>query len=267
MSTNEETGIPVKVTEQEVEVRTPDGVCDAAFFAPEHGTYPGVIIWPDAFGLRPTLRDMGRRLAGEGYAVLVPNPYYRVGAASEVRLDTQTFRFQNQDDMARLGALRLGLQASGGAERDALAYAAFLGAQAAVDTNRKIGTVGYCMGGALAFRTGAVLREKIGAVAAFHAGGLVTEDAESPHRLVAKMQAAVYVGIASNDDARQPEVKEILRTVFDAASIPAEIEVYAGLHGWCIADIPVRDGANIYNADEAERAWAKLVALYKSALG
>jgi carboxymethylenebutenolidase len=207
------------------------------------------------------MRDMGRRLAAQGYAVLVPNPFYRAGTASDLGLSPQTLNFQNPEDRERLGAVRAGLQEPDAAERDAAAYVAFLDAQESTDSSRKIGVQGYCMGGALAFRTAASLPDRIGAAASYHGGGLVTDAPDSPHRLVAKTKAQFHVGIASNDDERQPDAKDRLREAFDAAKIPAEVEVYAGRHGWCVPDMPV------YDEPDAEKAWAKLLALYESALG
>ncbi len=255
------------IEEKDVEIKTPDGVCDAAFIYPTRGAHPGVLIWTDAFGLRPAMRDIGKRIAAEGYSVLVPNPFYRDGAANTLDLNTKTFSFQNPDDMARLRKIMSGLQAPGAAEKDAAAYITFLDSQKQVDKRRKFGTQGYCMGGPLVFRTAASLPDRIGAGASFHGGGLVTDRPDSPHLLVPKIKARMYVGIASNDDVRQPDAKDKLREAFAAAGVPAEVEVYEGLHGWCVPDMPMQDGKPIYNKPEAEKAWAKLVALYKSALG
>jgi carboxymethylenebutenolidase len=266
-STTEAAGAATSVAEKDVQINTPDGVCDAAFLYPTRGAHPGVLIWTDAFGLRPAMRDIGKRIAADGYAVLVPNPFYRAGAASTLDLNTKTFSFQNPDDMARLRQLMSGMQAPGAAEKDAAAYIAFLDAQKQVATRRKIGTQGYCMGGPLVFRTVASLPDRVGAGATFHGGGLVTDRPDSPHLLVPKMKARMYVGIASNDDARQPDAKDKLREAFAAAKVSAEVEVYQGLHGWCVPDMPMQDGKPIYNKPEAEKAWAKLVALYKAALG
>jgi carboxymethylenebutenolidase len=254
------------VTEKSVEIKTPDGTCDAAFIHPATGSHPGVIIWPDAFGLRPAMRDMAKRLAADGYSVLVPNPFYRAAKAPVPGLDTTTFSFQNKDDMTRLQGLMGGLNAAGAAEKDAAAFVAWLDAQPQVNKAKKIGTQGYCMGGPLVFRTAAAVPERIGAAGSFHGGGLVTSAPTSPHTLIPKMKARLYVGIASNDDSRQPDAKDTLRAAFDAAKVPAEIEVYSGLHGWCVPDMPASGGNPIYNKADAEKAWAKLLALYKTAL-
>jgi len=254
------------VVEKDVEIKTPDGACDAAFIHPATGSHPGVLIWPDAFGLRPALRDMGKRLAAEGYSVVIPNPYYRAGKADTLGMSTKTFSFQNQDDMAKLRKLMGGLSAPGAAEKDATAFVAFLDAQKAVNAKKKIGTQGYCMGGPLVFKTAAALPNRIGAAGSFHGGGLVTDQPSSPHLLVPKMKAHFYIGIASNDDMRQPDAKDKLREAFDAAKVPAEIEVYQSQHGWCMPDMPASPDKPIYNKADAEKAWSKLLALYKANL-
>ena len=253
------------VVETNIEIKTPDGTCDAAFIHPKTGSHPGVLIWPDAFGLRPSMRDMAKRIAAEGYSVLVPNPFYRVAKAPFS--DASNFSFQNQADMAKLKPLMASVNAPGNAEKDAVAYIAFLDAQKEVNKSKKIGTQGYCMGGPLVVKTAAALPDRIGAGASFHGGGLVTANPDSPHLLAPKIKARMYFGIASNDDARQPDAKDKLREAFAAAKVPAEIEVYPGaLHGWCVPDMPLQDGKPIYSKPDAERAWGKLVALYKAAL-
>jgi carboxymethylenebutenolidase len=194
----------------------------------------------------------------------VPNPFYRVSKAPFT--DASNFNFQNADDMAKLRPLMASVNASGNAENDAAAYVAFLDAQKEVNKAKKIGTQGYCMGGALVVRSAAHLPDRIGAGASFHGGGLVTDKPDSPHLLAPKIKARMYFGIASNDDSKQPDAKYKLKEAFAAARVPAEIEVYSAQHGWCVPDMPVRDGMAIYNKPEAERAWGKLVALYKAAL-
>ena len=254
-----------EVVETNVEIKTPDGTCDAAFIRPRTGAYAGVLLWPDAFGLRPATREMGKRLAAEGFSVLVPNPFYRVSKAPFT--DASTFNFQNQADMAKLRPLMASVNAAGAAERDAIAYVAWLDAQKEVDKNKKVGTQGYCMGGPLIMKTAAALPNRVGAAASFHGGGLVTANPESPHLLVPKMKARLYIGIAANDDAQQPDAKDKLKAAFAAANVTAEVEVYPGAqHGWCMTDMPLQNGAPIYNRADAERAWGKLIALYKAAL-
>jgi carboxymethylenebutenolidase len=254
----------VEVVETDVEIKTPDGTCDAAFIHPKTGSHPGVLIWPDAFGLRPAMRDMAKRLAADGYSVLVPNPFYRVSKAPFT--DASSFSFQNPADRAKLTPLMASVNASGNPEKDAAAYVAFLDAQKEVNKAKKIGTQGYCMGGPLVVRTAAALPDRIGAGASFHGGGLVTGKPDSPHLLAPKIKARMYIGVASNDDASQPDAKDKLKEAFAAAKVPAEVEVYAGLHGWCVPDMPAQNGAPLYNKPDAERAWGKLVALYKAAL-
>jgi carboxymethylenebutenolidase len=254
----------LEIIETDVEIKTPDGTCDAAFIHPKSGSHPGVLIWPDAFGLRPSMRAMGRRIAAEGYSVVVPNPFYRISKAPFT--DGSNFNFRNPDDMAKLQPLMASVNAPGNAEKDAAAYVAFLDAQKQVKAKKKIGAQGYCMGGALVVRTAAALPDRIGAGASFHGGGLVTDKPDSPHLLAPKIKARMYFGIAASDDSRQPDAKDRLRDAFAAAKVPAEIEVYPAQHGWCVSDMPVKDGVPIYNKPEAERAWAKLVALYKAAL-
>jgi carboxymethylenebutenolidase len=258
-------GAGLPVTETDVSIKTPDGICDAAFIYPSTGAHAAVIIWPDAFGLRPSMRDMARRLAADGYSVLVPNPYYRI-AKAPVLGDTSTFNFSNPTDRGKLTPLMASINADGAAERDATAFVAWLDTQKQVDTAKKIGTQGYCMGGPLVMRTAAAVPNRVGAVGSFHGGGLVTDQPSSPHLLAPKMKAQLYIGIASNDDQRQPDAKDKLRDAFKAAGRPAEIEVYKSLHGWCVPDMPAEPTAPIYNQPEAEKAWAKLLALYKTAL-
>jgi carboxymethylenebutenolidase len=258
-------GAAQPVVENDVTIKTPDGTCDAAFFHPPTGSHPGVLIWTDAFGLRPAMRDIGKRIAAEGYAVLVPNPFYRV-AKAPIFDSASSFNFQNQADMAKLQPLMGSVNAPGAAEKDAMAYIAFLDAQSQINKAKKIGTQGYCMGGPLVVKTAAALPNRVGAGASFHGGGLVTDKPESPHLLAPKIKARMYFGIASNDDQRQPDAKDKLREAFAAARVPAAIEVYPARHGWCVPDMPTDNGAPIYSMPEAKRAWSKLVALYKMAL-
>ena len=258
----------VAVESREVEIKTPDGTSDAAFFFQPGKTLPGVLLWCDAFGLRPWTREMGKRLAASGYSVLVPNPFYRTDRAPQYT-DVHSFNFGNPDDRQKLFAHMGTLNQPGNPEKDATAYVAWLDAQKEVSRTSKIGTQGYCMGGPLIMRTAAALPERIGAAASFHGGGLVTDKPESPHLLIPKIKAQLYIGIAANDDAKEPDAKVKLREAFDAAHVKAEIEVYPdSVHGWCMKDMPNQEnGKPGYNEVDAERAWAKLLALYKSTLG
>jgi len=256
----------LEVVETNVDIKTPDGTSDAAFIYPKTGSYPGVLIWTDAFGLRPAFREMAKRLAAEGYSVLVPNPFYRV-AKAPVFGDVSKFDFQNPTDRAKLGPLMGSVNAAGAAEKDAAAYIAFLDAQKQVDAPRKVGTQGYCMGGPLIVRTAAAQPNRVGAAASFHGGGLVTPNPDSPHLLAPKIKARMYFGIAANDDMSQPDAKDKLKESFAAAKVMTEIEVYSqSQHGWCVSDMPVQNGKPIYNKPDAERAWNKLLALYKAGL-
>src|SRR5678816_3502908 len=198
MAAGSASGADMPVVETAVQIKTPDGTCDAMFIHPTTGSHPAVVIWPDAFGLRPSMRDIGKRIAGEGYSVLVPNPFYRVAKAPVIE-DPASFSFANPADMAKLRPLMASINAAGAAEKDATAYVAFLDAQKETNKSRKIGTQGYCMGGPLIMKTAATLPNRIGAAASFHGGGLVTGNPDSPHLLAPKIKAHMYIGIAASD--------------------------------------------------------------------
>jgi len=253
------------VLDTDVQVRTPSGSCDAALVHPKgDGRWPAVILFVDAFGLRPAMRDMAKRLAADGYTVLVPNPYYRSTKPPGIN---PGFDFTNPADRAKLEALRAPLTTDA-VMQDAIAYGKFLDSQSSVDKQAKMGVFGYCMGGPMTMQAAAAVPERIGAGASFHGGGLVTDKPDSPHLLVPKMKAQYYFGIAENDDQRQPDAKTKLDEAFRAAHLPAKIEVYAGtLHGWCVKDMPLQAGKPIYDEASAERAWNQLIALYKRAQG
>ena len=245
------------VTAANVEISTPDGTADCYFVHPSSGAHPGVLVWPDALGLRPAFEQMGRRLAESGYAVLVVNPYYRSARAPVVE---EGASFRDEATRKVIMPLMRSLSAETNVT-DAKAFVAFLDAQDAVDGARKMGTTGYCMGGAMTMRTAAEFPDRIGAGASFHGGRLVTDAPDSPHRLVGEMRAHYLFAIAENDDQKQPEAKTVLRDAFAAAGLPAEIEVYAGaLHGWCPPD------SAVYHEAQAERAWSRLLALFETAL-
>ena len=243
----------VDVTESEVSITTADGTADCYFVHPAGGMSPGVLLWPDIFGLRPAMRQMGKRLAESGYAVLVVNPFYRVKKAPTAEKGGAT-----PIDQVRPLAQALNETTH---MTDAKAFVGWLDQQSSVARNRRIGTQGYCMGGPMAFRTAAAMAERVGAVASFHGGGLVTAAPNSPHLQAATSKAQFLVAIAENDDQRSPADKTVLKDTFAKADRPAEIEVYAGAaHGWCPPD------SQVYNEPQAEKAWARLLALYSRAL-
>ena len=241
------------VAESDVTIKTPDGSADCYFVHPATGTAPGVLMWPDIFGLRPAFRQMAKRLAESGYSVLVVNPFYRVKKAPTADAGSATPIPQL---MPLAQALTETTQMT-----DAKAFIGWLDQQASVAKNRKIGTQGYCMGGPMAFRTAAAMPDRIGAVASFHGGGLVTDMPNSPHLQTAKSKAQLLIAIAANDDMRSPNEKNVLKETFEKAKLPAEIEVYTGAaHGWCPPD------SQVYNEAQAEKAWTRLLALYSKAL-
>lgn len=240
------------VTESEVMIKTPDGNADAYFVHPSSGTAPAVLIWPDIFGLRPAMRQMGMRLAESGYAVLVVNPFYRTQKAPTAPNGSAT---PIQDVMPLARTLNETTQMT-----DAKAFIGWLDQQASVAKNRRVGTQGYCMGGPFAFRTAVAVPDRVGAVASFHGGGLVTQEPNSPHLQAAKTKARFLVAIAENDDQRSPTDKTTIAETFSKAGVPAEVEVYGAAHGWCPPD------SRVYNEQLAEKAWARLLDLYGKGL-
>ena len=242
----------VTVTESEVTVKTPDGTADCYFVHPSTGTAPGVLVWPDIFGLRPAFRQMGKRLAESGYSVLVVNPFYRVKKAPTAEKGGAT---PIQGLIPLMQALTETTHMT-----DAKAFIGWMDQQASVAKNRKVGTQGYCMGGPIAFRTAAAVPDRVGAVASFHGGGLVTDMPNSPHLQASKTKAQFLIAIAASDDTPRPNDKTVMKETFEKAKLPAEIEVYAAMHGWCPPD------STVYNEPLAEKAWTRLLALYGKAL-
>ncbi len=241
------------VTEADVNVTTPDGTADCYFVHPATGTAPGVLVWPDIFGLRPAFRQMGKRLAESGYSVLVVNPFYRKQKAPTAAKGGAT-------PIAEVAPLAQHLNETTHMT-DAKAFIGWLDQQPSVAKNRKMGTQGYCMGGPIAFRTAAAMPDRVGAVGSFHGGGLVTTMPNSPHLQAATSKAQFLIAIASNDDMRAPNDKVALKETFEKAKLPAEIEVYTGSqHGWCPPD------STVYSEPLAEKAWARLLVLYGKAL-
>jgi carboxymethylenebutenolidase len=242
------------VVESDLDIKTPDGVADCYFVHPASAPAPGVLMWPDIFGLRPAFRQMAKRLAQSGYSVLVINPFYRTKRAPTADAGSAT-------PIQQLIPLAQSLNEST-EMTDAKAFMAWLDEQSSVAKDRKVGTQGYCMGGPMTFRTAAAVPARVGAVATFHGGGLVTDKPDSPHLEAATSDAQFLVAIAANDDARSPNDKIILKETFAKANLPAEVEVYADTaHGWCPPD------SRVYNEQQAEKAWSRLLDLYAKALG
>lgn len=242
----------VDVKESDVGIRTPDGECDAYFVTPTTGAHAAVLVWPDIFGVRPAFRQMGKRLAEEGYSVLVVNPFYRQQKAPTAPNGART---PLSDVLPLAQALNATTHVT-----DAKAFIAWLDARPEVDTNKKIGTIGYCMGGPIVMRTAAAVADRVGAGGSFHGGGLVTQSPDSPHRLIPQMRAQFLIAVAENDDMREPDTKNVLRAAFADANLMAEIEVYPAAHGWCPPDTQVHD------MEQAERAWGRMLAMFERAL-
>jgi len=249
--------LAANVVETDVTVPTADGSADAVLLHPAgRGSWPAVLMWPDILGLRPVFREMGRRLAGAGYTVLVPNPFYRARRAPVV---TGAIDFNKAEDRAKVFALKDTLT-DAKVDADATALISFLDKQKQVNRRKGAGVQGYCFSGPFAFQTAAVRSDRIRAVATFHGGGLVTKEPTSPHLLIPKTKASFLVAIARNDDQQQPDAKQVLKSTFAAAKRPAVVEVYPADHGWCVP------GSQSYDEPAAERAWAELLKLYRSAL-
>lgn len=241
-----------EVSDGDVIIETPDGKCDAYFVTPESGRHPAVLIWPDIFGLRPAFRQMAKRLAESGYSVLVVNPFYRLQKAPTAAKGAST-PIRDVIPMAR------SLNAAKNVT-DAKAFIAWLDQKPQVDTSKKVGTTGYCMGGPIVLRTAAAVPDRVGAAGTFHGGGLVTGQPDSPHRQIPKMKADFLIAVAENDDERAPKDKVTLKESFQKAGLSAEIEVYPAGHGWCPPD------TRVYNKEQAEKAWERMLALFEKAL-
>lgn len=246
----------VDVKESTVTIKTPDGEAEAHFVHPSAGKAPAVLVWPDAFGLRPAFTQMGKRLAESGYAVLTVNPYYRTAKVPALPAGLD---FAKPDDRAQIMKLMSTLSPATHVT-DAKAFIGWLDSQSAVDTGKKMGTTGYCMGGPITMRTAAERPDRVGGAASFHGGGLVTDQPNSPHLLVPKIKAQYLFAVAQNDDQQQPTAKDVLRDEFAKNKLKAEIEVYPAQHGWCPPD------AAVYDQAQAEKAWSRMLATFKTAL-
>lgn len=247
----------VEVVSQDIDVPTPDGVADCFFVHPAQGRHPAVIMWPDIRGLRPAFKNMATRLAESGYAVLCVNQFYR-SAKAPVTAPGESFG--DPEVRARIIPYYQALSAETN-KLDATAFVGFLDQQPVVDSNRKMGTAGYCMGGPIIMRTAAAEPDRIGAAASFHGSRMVTDNEDSPHLLIPAMKASFLIAIAENDDEKDPDAKDVLKRDFAAAGLDAEIEVYAdAMHGWCPPD------SQVYNEAQAEKAWSRMLALFEKSL-
>ncbi len=245
------------VSERDVEIRTPDGVADCYFVYPSAGAHAAVLVWPDILALRPAFREMGKRLARSGYAVLTVNPFYRDAHAPVVGFGASFGQPETREIVLPMARnLNADTHFS-----DARAFIDWIDRQPEVDTSKGIGTTGYCMGGPMVMRTVAAVPERMAAGATFHGGGLATENADSPHLLIPDTRAQMLHCVAQNDDDNDPEAKETLRSTYADAGISAEIEVYEdAMHGWCAID------SQVYHKAQAERAWSRLLNLFDRAL-
>ena len=245
------------LVEQEVMVETPDGEADCYFVHPASGSHAAIIVWPDIMSIRPAFRMMGKRLAESGYSVLVVNPYYRT-ARGAILPEGKTFRDPGIRDILMPHASTLSPKTC---VTDGRAFVEYLDKQTSVDTSRKVGTTGYCMTGSYTMRLAAAIPGRIGAGGSFHGGGLATDAEDSPHLLASQMDAGFLIAIAESDDTRNPDEKDLLREAFDREDVRAEIEVYEGTqHGWCPPD------SAVYDEQQAERAWSRLLALFEREL-
>lgn len=245
------------VSERDVEIKTPDGVADCYFVYPSAGAHAAVLVWPDILALRPAFREMGKRLARSGYAVLTVNPFYRDAHAPVVGFGASFGQPETREIVLPMARnLNADTHFS-----DARAFIDWIDRQPEVDTSKGIGTTGYCMGGPMVMRTVAAVPERMAAGATFHGGGLATENADSPHLLIPDTRAQMLHCVAQNDDDNDPEAKETLRSTYADAGISAEIEVYEdAMHGWCAID------SQVYHKAQAERAWSRLLNLFDRAL-
>ena len=240
------------LTESAVAITTPDGTADAFFVRPAKGKHPAIIMWPDIAGSRPAYMEMGRQLALAGYAVLVVNHYYR---SAKAPIMASMAEWRTPEGQAKLKPMIAVIKPQG-VTTDTMAFVAWLDKQPAVNRQRGIGNIGYCMTGPYTVRAAAAVPRRIKAAVSCHGGGLVTAAPDSPHKLIASTQASYLFAIARNDDARAPGDKDALKAAAKAAGRPAEVEVYNADHGWCTLDAPTYDKA------EAARAWARILVLF-----
>jgi carboxymethylenebutenolidase len=239
--------------EEKVQIKTSDGVADGFLYAPDsQGSWHTILYYPDGIGIRPAFHQMAKRLANEGYVVLLPNIYYRTtsGRAFDFRLD-----FQDPKTRQRFMELS-GPLTPEAMERDALAYLDFLGSRS--DVKGRMGVVGYCLTGKMAMRTAAAAPDRIAGAAAFHGGGLYTDDPGSPHHMLPRIKAQLYFGHAINDNSMPADAIAKFEAALAAWGGFYESETYPALHGWTVPD----DELGVYDEVQAERHFVKLKTLF-----
>ncbi|BBX36388.1 dienelactone hydrolase-like enzyme [Mycolicibacterium mageritense DSM 44476 = CIP 104973] len=238
-------------------ITTADGTCAVTLAVPDgHGPWPGVVMYPDAGGPRATFDQMAAQLADEGYAVLVPDIYYR--DAGWAPFDMATV-FGDQSERARLFSMMQKVTPDVMAA-DATAFFDYLQARPEV-VDGKFGTTGYCMGGRTSLVVAGRVPERVAAAMSFHGGGLASDDPGSPHLLADKIQAAVYVGGAEGDASFTPEQAETLEKALTAAGVEHTIEIYAAAHGFAVPDNAPYDEA------AARQHWDAMESFFGARLG
>jgi carboxymethylenebutenolidase len=237
----------------QITIQTRDGNCPAHLVTPAgEGRWPAIIFYGDAGGIRPAVVEMAQRLANAGFAVLLPDLFYRYGPY-ETLVPEEVFK---GDVMATLGPL-MATTGNDKAVEDTEAFLEYLDACGAVN-GRKLGAVGFCMGGGMAIAAAATFANRFAAVATFHGGNLATDAPTSPHRLASRIKGEVYVAGADNDESYPPAMAERLEQAFSDAGVNHSAEIYAGAaHGWMVPDFPVFDPAL------AERGWSSMLALFE----
>jgi len=246
------------MSHEQVSIRTRDGECPTQVFTPEGaGPWPAAIFYMDGLAIRPTLFEMAQRLADGGYLVLLPDLFYRAGPYEPLEPKKV---FATGDVRAALAHL-FGSTDNRRAAEDTGAFLAWLDTRGDV-AGSKVGTTGYCMGGAISLTVAGTYPDRVAAAASFHGGNLATDSEMSPHLLAPKMKGRIYVAGADQDGSYPPEMAERLETALSDAGVDHRCEIYPGaLHGWTMADFP------IYNEAAAERHWSELLALFKVTLG
>jgi len=244
------------MSQQQVSIKTKDGTCKTYVLTPEgKGKWPAVVFYMDAFGIRPAMIEMATHIAKQGYIVLLPDLFYRHGAYGPF----EPKEVLKGDFRAIIGPL-MGSTNNITAAEDTAAFLAYLDTRDDV-AGKKVGTVGFCMGGGMALIAAGYYPDRVAAAASFHGGRLVTDEPTSPHHVIPKIKAEVYVAGADKDQGYPPEMAQRLEELLTQAGIRHKCEIYKDkLHGWMKPDMPV------YDAAAAERGWKECFALYARTL-